>query len=68
MQGLGLAAAFAMMQARLSQNLPPDDRMGRDEKVCRKQARDAEWAFRVSKGYEKDTFWNHVRFNMTHKD
>ena len=42
--------------------------MGREEKVCRRQARDAEWAFRVSKGYEKDTFWNHVRFNMTHKD
>ena len=68
MQGLGMSAAFAMMQARLSQNLPPDDRMSHAEKVCRRQARDAEWRFRVSKGYEKDTFWNRVKFNMTQKD
>lgn len=60
--------AFAMMQARLSQELPPEDRMGTSERACRRQARDAEWKFRVSKGYEKDTFWNRVKFNMTHKD
>ena len=42
--------------------------MSHAEKVCRRQARDAEWRFRVSKGYEKDTFWNRVKFNMTHKD
>lgn len=42
--------------------------MGTSERACRRQARDAEWKFRVSKGYEKDTFWNRVKFNMTHKD
>lgn len=42
--------------------------MSSAERVCRRQARDAEWKFRVSKGYEKDTFWNRVKFNMTHKD
>ncbi|WP_130870343.1 hypothetical protein [Intestinimonas massiliensis (ex Afouda et al. 2020)] len=59
---------FAGLQIKMSQNLPPEDRMSHDEKVCRKQARDAEWQFRVSKGYEKDTFWNRMRFRMTHKD
>lgn len=68
MSALGLNGSFAMMQARLSQSLPPDDRMDRDERACRKQARDAEWRFRVSKGYEKDTFWNRVRFYMTYND
>ena len=42
--------------------------MDTSERACRRQARDAEWKFRVSKGYEKDTFWNRVKFNMTHKD
>ena len=52
----------------MSQNLPPEDRMSHEEKSCRRRARDAEWKFRVSKGYERDTFWNRIRFNMTHKD
>ncbi|WP_297232825.1 hypothetical protein [uncultured Flavonifractor sp.] len=68
MSALGMNGAFAMMQARLSQNLPPEDRMDASERACRRRARDAEWNFRVSKGYEKDTFWNRVKFNMTHKD
>ena len=68
MSALGMNGAFAMMQARLSQDLPPEDRMGTSERACRRQARDAEWKFRVSKGYETDAFWNRVKFNMTHKD
>ena len=28
----------------------------------------AEWNFRVSKGYVKDTFWNHLRFRLTDRD
>ena len=59
---------FAGLQIKMSQTLPPEDRMSSAERVCRRQARDAEWKFRVSKGYEKDTFWNQVKFNMTHKD
>ena len=56
------------MQIKMSQSLVPGGWMAHDEKVCRRRARDAEWKFRVSKGYEKDTFWNKVRFCMTHKD
>mgnify|MGYP006998810993 CR=1 FL=1 len=37
-----------------------------DEQDCRKRARDAEWNFRVSKGYVKDTFWNRLWFRLTH--
>ncbi|WP_297290470.1 hypothetical protein [uncultured Flavonifractor sp.] len=59
---------FAGLQIKMSQNLPPEDHMDHEERACRKRARDAEWSFRVSKGYEKDTFWNRVKFNMTHKD
>ena len=36
------------------------------EQDCRKRARDAEWNFRVSKGYVKDTFWNRLWFRLTH--
>lgn len=59
---------FAGLQVKMSQSLIPGGWMGHDEKVCRKQARDAEWKFRVSKGYEKDTFWNRVKFRMTHSE
>lgn len=59
---------FAGLQIKMSQTLPPEDRMDADERSCRRQARDAEWVFRVSKGYEKDTFWNRVKFKMTHND
>ena len=59
---------FAGLQVKMSQNLPPEDRMSHEEKSCRRRARDAEWKFRVSKDYERDTFWNRIRFNMTHKD
>lgn len=59
---------FAGLQVKMSQSLIPGGWVGRDEKVCRKQARDAEWKFRVSKGYEKDTFWNRIRFRMTHSE
>ena len=40
--------------------------MGSDERACRKRAREAEWKFRVSKGYVKNTFWSHLWFRMTH--
>ncbi len=59
---------FAGLQVKMSQSLPTEDRVSHEEKSCRRRARDAEWKFRVSKGYERDTFWNRVRFNMTHKD
>ena len=42
------------------------DRPDGDEQDCRKRARDAEWNFRVSKGYVKDTFWNRLWFRLTH--
>ena len=58
---------FAGLQIKMSQSLIPGGWVGRDEKVCRKQARDAEWKFRVSKGYVKDTFWSHLWFRMTHR-
>ena len=37
-----------------------------DERACRRKAREAEWNFRVSKGYVKDTFWNRLWFRLTH--
>ena len=46
--------------------LPHYDRPDGDEQDCRKRARDAEWNFRVSKGYVKDTFWNRLWFRLTH--
>ena len=36
----------------------------RDEKRALRQAEDAERAFRVSKGYEKDTLWNRIKACM----
>ena len=44
------------LKGRLNAELPPPNDMTRDERSCRKQAREAEWKFRVSKGYVKDTF------------
>ncbi len=35
--------------------------MGRDEKAALKRAEEAERAFRASKGYEPDTFWNRLK-------
>ena len=55
------------LKGRLNAELPPPDDMTRDERSCRKQAREAEWKFRVSKGYVKDTFWSHLWFRMTHR-
>ena len=45
---------FDNLEGRLSSTLPHYDR------------RDAEWNFRVSKGYVKDTFWNRLWFRLTH--
>ena len=56
------------IQGRLNMELTPEDRMSADERACRRRARDAECRFRVSKGYEKDTFWNKVRFRLTHSE
>ena len=53
---------------RLNVDLPPYDSMDPEDRRCRRRARDAEWNFRVSKGYEKDTFWNRLKFRMTHRD
>ena len=53
---------FDNLEGRLSSTLPHYDRPDGDEQDCRKRARDAEWNFRVSKGYVKDTFW----FRLTH--
>ena len=55
-------------QCALNARLTPEDRMSADERACRRRARDAEWRFRVSKGYEKDTFWNKVKFRLTHSE
>ena len=35
--------------------------LGRDEKAALKRAEEAERAFRASKGYEPDTFWNRLK-------
>lgn len=35
--------------------------LGRDEKAALKRAEEAERAFRASKGYERDTFWNRLK-------
>ena len=65
---LGLFSALQMMQGRLNADLPADSRLDSQERACLRQAREAEWRFRVSKGYEKDTPWNHFKFRMTHPD
>ena len=58
---------FDNLEGRLSSTLPHYDRPDGDEQDCRKRARDAEWNFRVSKGYVKDTFWNRLWFRLTHR-
>ena len=55
---------FDNLEGRLSSTLPHYDRPDGDEQDCRKRARDAEWNFRVSKGYVKDTFWNRLWFRL----
>ena len=35
--------------------------MGRDERKAKKQAEEAERAFRKSKGYEADNFWTRLK-------
>ena len=40
------------------------DGTGRDEKRALRQAAEAEYAFRVSKGYEKDTLWNRMKARL----
>ena len=57
---------FDNLEGRLSSTLPHYDRPDGDEQDCRKRARDAEWNFRVSEGYVKDTFWNWLWFRLTH--
>ena len=55
-------------QCSFNTQLPLKDPMSADERACRRRAREAEWKFRVSKGYEKDTFWNRLKFRMTYSD
>lgn len=38
--------------------------LGGDEKAALRRADEAERAFRVSKGYEKDTLWNRIKACM----
>ena len=57
---------FDNLEGRLSSTLPHSDGPDGDEQDCRKRAREAEWNFRVSKGYVKDTFWNRLWFRLTH--
>ena len=54
--------------AKFNLELPPYDSMNPEDRRCRRRARDAEWNFRVSRGYEKDTFWNRLKCRMTHRD
>ena len=41
------------------------DHMGRDERKAHKQAKEAEKAFRASKGYEPDTLWYRLKKKLT---
>jgi len=41
--------------------------MGRDEKKAKRQAEEAEKAFRESKGYEPDTAWYRFKKKFTRK-
>lgn len=65
---MNISFPSSYMQAKLNAQLPPGNYMSSDERTCRRRAREAEWKFRVSKGYERDTFWNKVKFRLTHSD
>lgn len=65
---MNLSFPASYLQAKLNAELPPPHDMTLDERACRRKAREAEWKFRVSKGYVKDTFWNHLRFRLTDRD
>ena len=52
---------WEFMKIRSSMDLPAWDEMGGDEKAARKRAKEAERAFRASKGYEPDTFWYRLK-------
>ena len=49
------------MQSRLNMTLQPWEGMGHEEKAALKRAKEAERAFRASKGYEPDTFWYRLK-------
>ena len=63
---MNLSFPASYLQAKLNAELPPPHDMTLDERACRRKAREAEWHFRVSKGYVKDTFWNRLWFRLTH--
>ena len=65
---MNLSFPASYLQAKLNAELPPPHDMTLDERACRRKAREAEWNFRVSKGYVKDTFWNRLWFRLTHRD
>lgn len=65
---MNLTFPASYLQAKLNAELPPPHDMTLDERACRRKAREAEWNFRVSKGYVEDTFWNHLRFRLTDRD
>ena len=64
---MNISFPASYLQGKLNAELPPPHDMDSDERACRKRAREAEWKFRVSKGYEKNTFWSHLWFRMTHR-
>ena len=41
--------------------------MGRDERKAKRQAEEAEKAFRESKGYQPDTLWSRLKEKFTQK-
>lgn len=59
---------FDNLEGRLSSTLPHYDRPdgGRAGLAANGARWTAEWNFRVSKGYVKDTFWNRLWFRLTH--
>jgi len=63
---------MSMFQSPIKQSMQDaasggPDHMGRDERKARKQAEEAEKAFRASKGYEPDTLWHRLKKKLTSK-
>ena len=58
---MNLSFPLLLSTGQAQRRLPPP-RYDPGRRACRRKAREAEWNFRVSKGYVKDTFWNHLRF------
>lgn len=60
-------AAAAMVQTSMNADLATSTTYtgkGRDEKAAEKRAKQAEAAFRASKGYTPDNFWYRLRQHL----